>query len=252
MQQKDQEEYRTQLTLSNTLLNNLCIALQSASVDASSTLQNGDNPNKRMKIESGNGVLPVLVSSAGNIHASTSTTPDRDVYNILDPGFSKGTDIVHIPGAIIARLTIGGLMNALAGTPNGIVDITTSKPFPPTTKESLVPPSQNAPIHQIQTKALALSHVISARLEGDMMQSTPKRIADMLCPEVTIGEIAGIRRRIYETVILGRGTNSSANAAAMERTEDLPVAARVGMHDIDKVRNRRMQCDALHCIALVK
>ena len=48
-------------------------------------------------------------------------------------------------------------------------------------------------------------------------------------------EIASIRKRIYDTVMLGRGTNASVNAAALEGTEDLPVAAKVALHDVDKV-----------------
>jgi hypothetical protein len=58
---------------------------------------------------------------------------------------------------------------------------------------------------------------------------------DMLCPELTVVEVVSVRRRIYDTVVLGKGTNASANAEALESKDDLPVAARTGMHDIDKV-----------------
>jgi hypothetical protein len=227
------EEYNQQVNISNALLNNLCVALESASIDKTSTKHNTlnttDHPAKRMKLESG---------EAG---------PTRDVYNILDPSFAKGTDVVHVPGAIIARLTIGGLMNALAGRCGGVVDTNSAKPIEGSDLEKKedapiavgVDATTNAPMTAtlalIQNKALGLSHLIAARLEVDMMQSTPKRIVDMLCPELTVVEVVSVRRRIYDTVVLGKGTNASANAEALESKDDLPVAARTGMHDIDKV-----------------
>ncbi len=175
---------------------------------------------------------------------ATGTNPEawgRDAYNILDPSFSKGADVVHVPGAIIARLTIGGLINALAGQYGGVVDTTSTRPLDgsdiASKKDTLIATAQKATMGMINAKAMGLSHVISARLEIDMMQSTPKRIVEMLCPELTVSEILGVRRRIYDTVILGKGTNASANAEALENKDDLPVAARTGMHDIDKVRN---------------
>jgi hypothetical protein len=233
---KDQEEYIKELNISNKLLNNLCTALQSASIDKSSTKHaNIDHPAKRMKLESG-------------VASASTDEPSRDAYNILDPSVSKGVDIVHVTGAIIARLTIGGLINALAGQPGGVVDTTSAKSLDgseiATKKETPIATAQNATMGVIQAKSQGLSHLVGARLEVDMMQSTPKRIVEMLCPELTISEIAGVRRRIYDTVILGKGTNASANAEALENKDELPVAARTGMHDIDKV-------SYLLCLAIV-
>jgi hypothetical protein len=224
-QKKEQEEYKKHVMLAETMLSNLCLALQSASVDTSPKKISDGNPAKRMNTELGGAV-------------QSSATIGRDIYNVLDPSFSKGADVIHVPGAIIARLTIGGLMNALAGKSNGIVDTTTAKPLnKDIQKETPIATAQNATVAVIQSKAMGIVHIVSARLEVDMMTSTPKRIIEMLCPESTLSDVVGIRKRIYDTVILGRGTNASANAAALERTEDLPVAARTGMHDIDKVSN---------------
>jgi hypothetical protein len=75
--------------------------------------------------------------------------------------------------------------------------------------------------------ARIVMRAISARLEMDMMESTPYRIAEMLSPESSPAEIAAIRKRIVDTVLLGKGTHSSAAAAALENTDDLPVAAKV-------------------------
>ena len=48
-------------------------------------------------------------------------------------------------------------------------------------------------------------------------------------------EIIGIRQRIYDTVVLGRGTNSSSAAAALEGEEELPVAARKDVNEVSSV-----------------
>ena len=253
---KKEEEYKLQTNLSKILLTNLCDGLQSASTNGGSidkskhepisVKKEQDNNNtavaeppiKRIKTEK-----PPSTSSSSSKDVkmkSKEEEQERDLFAILDPSFSKGKDVVHLPGAIIARLTIGGIVNAVSGTLGGIVSSTSAKPTEGNllkiTDKSPIPKAGNVTLENLRLKAIGLSHVIAARLEIDMMSSTPKRIIEMLVPEMTLVELNNIRRRIYDTVILGRGTNASANAAALERTEHLPVAARVGQHDIDKVR----------------
>lgn len=65
------------------------------------------------------------------------------------------------------------------------------------------------------------------RTEMDILATTPRRIADLLCPEITDDELRSIRRRVHDTVVLGLGTGSSAHAAALEdESKEIPVAAR--------------------------
>ncbi len=261
-----QTEYANKMIESKTLLSNLCRAIQSASkesesavvVTATNSAANdvGEPQTKRIKTEK----YPSSSSSSdnGNINGNDSNNKQpqktqRDIYNILDTSFSRGKDVVHLPGAILARITIGGLMNGMAGQIGGIVLPNTAKPVDGSNVNDTTAIPISIPItgtttgngnndnkntitvEQLRTKAIGLSHVITARLEMDMMQSTPKRIIEMLCPNTTLSELALIRRRIYDTVVLGRGTNASEKAAALERGDDLPVAARVAMHEIDKV-----------------
>jgi hypothetical protein len=47
--------------------------------------------------------------------------------------------------------------------------------------------------------------------EMDVMATTPRRIADLICPEVSDSELKAIRRRVHDTVVLGLGTNASMN-----------------------------------------
>lgn len=69
----------------------------------------------------------------------------------------------------------------------------------------------------------------------DILSTTPRRIADLLCPELDDSEIKSIRRRVHETVVLGMGTGSSAHAASMEdEMKEIPVAAQTTKHEIEQ------------------
>ena len=73
------------------------------------------------------------------------------------------------------------------------------------------------------------------RTEMDILQTTPRRIADLLCPEISNDELRSIRRRVYDTVVLGMGTNSSAHAASLEDdAKEIPVAANKSKHEIEQ------------------
>ena len=70
----------------------------------------------------------------------------------------------------------------------------------------------------------------------DVMATTPRRIADLFCPELSLSELNTIRQRIHTTVVLGMGTNSSAHAAALEDEEkEVPVAQRATMSSVEQV-----------------
>ncbi len=73
-----------------------------------------------------------------------------------------------------------------------------------------IPTAWNMTRKQIQKKAVLLYHNVRAQLEMDMMESTPQRIINLLCPELSLTQVSGIRHRVVETVVHGRGTNSSA------------------------------------------
>jgi hypothetical protein len=71
----------------------------------------------------------------------------------------------------------------------------------------------------------------------DVLSTTPRRIADLFCPELSLGELNTIRRRIHDTVVLGLGTHSSAHAASLEEEEkEIPVAKRTGLSEVEQVR----------------
>lgn len=71
--------------------------------------------------------------------------------------------------------------------------------------------------------------------EMDVMATTPRRIADLLCPEISDSELKAIRRRVYDTVILGQGTNASSNLAALEdESKEIPVSAQSSKSELEQ------------------
>lgn len=159
------------------------------------------------------------------IQALQYASSNNDTFNILDPSFIRGQNIVHTPGAILSRLSLAGVINAISGKPGGIFD-------DPTTTEA--PPS-DYPAENLKW-ARTFSRIVLAKIEIDMLESTPSRIVEMLCPDLGLNEVSAIRKRIYATVMLGKGTGSSAQAAALEGEEDVPVAAKIAQHDSEKFK----------------
>ena len=69
-------------------------------------------------------------TAAKKIKLDPSSSSKGDVYNILDPSFSKQNNTVSEgEGAILSRLTLGGMVNALAGVEGGVVDTVTCVPL---------------------------------------------------------------------------------------------------------------------------
>lgn len=232
----------TRVVVGDLLLSNLIRALSSAS----SSHHHATDP-KRIKLEGGG-------------HNNNNTNErGGDEFNILDPTFAhSSTDGVTSSttelgtGAILSRLTLGGLTNGLSGAVGGVVDTLTCIPLSDLTgnggrngtqrgssdddiakmKEErkrhldiTIPTAYNITVREVIQLAKGLHRSISARTEMDILATTPRRIADLLCPEISDMELRSIRTRIYDTVVLGLGTHSSANAASLEdETLEIPVA----------------------------
>mmetsp|Transcript_22363 Transcript_22363/g.48498 ORF Transcript_22363/g.48498 Transcript_22363/m.48498 type:complete len:783 (-) Transcript_22363:88-2436(-) len=235
-----QEEFRSKLFVGNTLLQNLIRALSSAS---SHDGGGGEpNPAKRPKIETSNGI--------------TINGKVGDVYQILDPSFAKSSGAASSElstGAILSRMTLGGLVNALAAVEGGVVDTLTCIPLSDLSNgnggvdearikeerkkqmDVVIATAGNLPLKELIKLARGLHRSISARTEMDILSTTPRRIADLLCPEISDYELKSIRRRVHDTVVLGLGTNSSAQAAALEdESKEIPVAARTAKHELEQ------------------
>ena len=115
-----EDEYRSKLIVGNTLVQNLIRALSAAS--------SCHTPAAAVAIGSNSGNEPMLKKP--KIESNNS----GDIYQILDPSFAKtnatnnSTDLST--GAILSRITLGGLVNGISGVKNGgIVDTLTCIPL---------------------------------------------------------------------------------------------------------------------------
>jgi hypothetical protein len=135
----------------------------------------------------------------------TETPPLNDPHQVWI-GQPENQELPETFGAIVVQLTQKGLANALAS-------------------------SNDVDAQQVNKMATALHRVVQTKMERDFLDTTPERIREMLCSDVLPAEFRAIRRRVYDTVILGKSINSS-----QIEEEDLPVAARATLHDIEKVR----------------
>jgi hypothetical protein len=133
-------------------------------------------------------------------------------------------------GAKLVELSVAGIMNGFARVPGGFVD-RFMKPLHATTTDITTPQGAKITLVQLKEWAIALHQSVQTRLEKDVLETTPLRIAHMLCPDLSPSEFKSVRRRIYETVILGKGLKGE------EIQDDIPVAnTSQSVHDIEKVR----------------
>lgn len=92
---------------------------------------------------------------------------------------------------------------------------------------------------EINKLTTALYMAIRTKMERDFLDTTPTRIRDMLCSshEMSPAEFEGIRRRVYDTVILGKGMSSqSSSQNNQEQSDDETiVTAKAQISDVEKV-----------------
>jgi hypothetical protein len=140
---------------------------------------------------------------------------------------------VSTMGGKLSKLTSSGIINGLAGQLGGVVTTRHGTPLPgiqaSTTPLSTV---HNATLRQLRALSSAFCHAIQTRMETDVLITTPIRIQQMLAPEAALSEFKSIRRRVYDTVILGKGMGHQAGLAAEEL--DIPTGPAMGVHDVEK------------------
>ena len=98
---------------------------------------------------------------------------------------AKGEDVVHTPGAILTRLTVGGITNALAGVEGGIVDVTTCRLLAPKAegggaeskdaKKKAAADATSPEINAKTTGTAAESGIILAAVQSTAITKNPRR-----------------------------------------------------------------------------
>ena len=96
-------------------------------------------------------------------------------------------------------------------------------------------------LHKSTKLATALHLAIQTKMERDFLDTTPERIREMVCSDVSPGEFASIRRRVYDTVILGKGLSQA------QEDDANVVTARTQVPDVEKVRTVRTEGMPIVC-----
>lgn len=135
----------------------------------------------------------------------------HDPYNVwIGQASEQDDEIPDTFGAICVQLTWKGLLHAL--TCNNTELASNTQPH-------------------IKKLTTALHRAIQSKMEVDFLDTTPERIRELLCRDVSPGEFQAIRKRVHDTVVLGQGLHVST-----ENQEDAPVTARAVVSDVEKVR----------------
>ena len=253
-------EQAKRLALADKALKNLLVSLEGLKVLVDKlpppTTNDGDDEDaeerasKRMKSNSGKAksrkmkkkkkkLTRTTIQDPFNIYVHAIRRDERDEDDDDDPNAEQEDDeeyaseIKPTIGGKLSQLASSGLINGMAGRLGGVVVDRHGTPQPDivvaTTALSTV---ENATIQDLKLLASAFGQAIQTRMETDVLITTPIRIQQMLAPEVLPHEFKAIRRRIYDTVILGKGMGHGA----MDDGSDIPTAPSTGVHDIEKFK----------------
>jgi|UniRef100_A0A8J9S4U6 transcription initiation factor TFIIIB Brf1 subunit/transcription initiation factor TFIIB len=157
----------------------------------------------------------------------------------LDPVEWNQDEQDEIPttlGGKLAQLSLGGLVNGLAGLAQNppLLD----QPTPLASKlakldPALMPTASNLSLIDLyRNMALPLYRALQVRVHGDILTTTPLRIQHMLAPDLTRAEFQTVRKRIYETVILGKGMHVNED----DTDPTLATGNSSQVHDVEKFK----------------
>lgn len=154
---------------------------------------------------------------------------DEDPIEIED---DAARDIKITVGGKLSQLTLSGIINGLAGHPGGIVNKKVQLlPNVDAKITDAIPTAGGASLVVLRKLAHNLSQSIQTQIEADVLVTTPIRIQEMLAKDLTDAEFKSIRKRIYDTVILGKGLSQPEGM-------DIPTAAAnsQGVHVLEKFK----------------
>lgn len=165
--------------------------------------------------------------------ANTTTTTNNNNNNNAALPILLLEPIPTTMGAKLAELSVNGMINGLSGQLGGIVDkignpLSTDIKLKPI---QLMGGSTATTFDEIKNIGFNIHQVVQRKLEKDVLDTTPLRIHMMLAPDLLPNEFKAVRRRVYDTVVLGKGLKVD------DITDDIPVATNAqAVHDIEKVR----------------
>lgn len=154
---------------------------------------------------------------------------DEDVIELED---DAARELKTTIGGKFSQLTLSGIINGLAGHPGGILSKKLQR-LPNIDAKLLdaIPTAGGASLTVLKKLAHSLSRSIQTQIEADVLITTPLRIKEMLAKDLSTAEFKSIRKRIYDTVILGKGLSQPEGI-------DIPTAAAnsQGVHVLEKFK----------------
>jgi TFIIB zinc-binding len=132
------------------------------------------------------------------------------------PSQVVGDDADDMPattGGKIAQLTLGGVVNAIVGVVGGVTHQTVPSLSAIKARHAeltangaaLGPTTPPLDATALYEAAARLHRACATRIQADVLRTTPLRIQDMLASDLSPQEFAGIRKRIVDTVVRGKG-----------------------------------------------
>eukprot|EP00536_Pseudo-nitzschia_multiseries_P008280 jgi/Psemu1/287684/fgenesh1_pg.209_\ len=157
---------------------------------------------------------------------------NEDEEDLLEIEDDAARDLKTTVGGKLTQLSISGIINGLAGKPGGIVN-RKEKPLPGTDPKTIetIPTAGGASLAILKQLAHSLSQSVQAQIESDVLVTTPLRIKDMLAKDFTVQEFKNIQKRVYDTVVLGKGLSQPEEI-------DVPTASAnsQGVHVLEKFK----------------
>jgi TFIIB zinc-binding len=127
-------------------------------------------------------------------------------------------DMPSTTGGKITQLTLGGMINAVLGVVGGVTHQTVPSLAAikarhaeiiaangGSTTTALSPTVTLLDGTALYEAAARLHRACATRIQADVLRTTPLRIQDMLASDLSPQEFAGIRKRIVDTVVRGKG-----------------------------------------------
>jgi len=191
------------------------------------------NDGKMKKMKRAKKTQKITIIDPFNIYKHTIRIPDQDelddpMYDPNAPEEEAAKELKTNTGGKLSQLTLSGLVNGMAGHLGGLVSNKRCEPVPGT-DTAKIPTCMNTSLDKLKSLAQSLQIAIKTRIEADVLVTTPLRIQGMLASDLQPHEFKAIRRRIYDTVILGKGL-------AQPEGVDIPTAASTGVHDVEKFK----------------
>jgi hypothetical protein len=158
-------------------------------------------------------------------HAIRKPDDDEDPRTVED---EAARDLKSTCGGKLCQLTVSGLVNGMSGQKNGVIQNKKMQAIPDVSIDS-IQTADGASLSQLKRLAHILHQSILTRIETDVLATTPIRIQELLAPDLSQQELKAIRKRIYDTVVLGKGLSQQEEG-------EIPTAANTSVHDLDKLK----------------